>query len=313
LGARYDSYRFLVAGNQLQPRVGVAFHLKETGTVFRASFNRNFQTPPNENLLLSSSEEASRLAPESVRKRFGQSFTPLRAQRENVYEAGIQQVLFGKASLNASFYHKDSRDQQDNNNFFDTGIIFPVTLARIRVNGAEGRITLPSIHGVSATLSATHSRAVTTPPFTGGLFLGQDAIDLLSAGPFVIDHDQKLSLQTTLHYAMNRAWWASTFVRYDSGLVANPSDPIKVAADPDYRDLLPYVDLAASPARVRPRTIADVALGYQRFHGDRKLWDAQIQVGNLFNVTALYNFQSVFVGTRLAAQRNVGLKLRFYW
>ena len=145
LGLRYDAYRFLVAGNQLQPRVGLALNMKETGTVFRMSYNRNYQTPPNENLLLSSSAEAAQLAPESVRRALSTTVAPLRAQRENVYEAGIQQSLFGKASLNASVYHKDSRDQQDNNNFFDTGIIFPVTLARIRVNGAEGRITLPTI------------------------------------------------------------------------------------------------------------------------------------------------------------------------
>jgi hypothetical protein len=313
LGLRYDNYRFLVKGNQVQPRVGMAFHLKETGTVFRASYNRNFQTAPNENLLLSSSEEASRLAPESVRQALGQSYAPLRSQRENVYEAGIQQSLFRKASLNASFYHKASLDQQDNNNFFNTGIIFPVALAKIRVNGAEGRITLPNIHGFTATLSATHSRAVSTPPFTGGLFLGQEAIDLLSSGPFVIDHDQKLSLQTSVNYTSRRNWWASTSVRYDSGLVANPSNAQVVAADPDYRDLLPYVDLASSPARVTPRTITDVAAGYQFVIQDRRRWDVQVQISNLFNVTALYNFQSVFVGTRLVTPRSAGLKLRFYW
>jgi len=291
LGTRYDYYRFLVRGNQVQPRVGAAFHLKETGTVFRASYNRNYQTPPNENLLLSSSGSAE----------------PLRAQRENVYEMGIQQSLGGRASLNASFYHKDSRDQQDNNNFFDTGVIFPVTLASIRVNGAEGRITLPSFHGITATLSATHARAISTPPFTGGLFLGQD-ISALTGGPFVIDHDQKLSLQTTVHYTLNRNWWVGSSVRYDSGLVSAARDPRQVAADPDYADLLPYVDLLSDPPRVRPRTITDVSFGYRQ-----ERWDVQLQVGNLFDSTALYNFQSVFVGTRLVSPRSVGVKARWNW
>jgi outer membrane cobalamin receptor len=313
LGMRYDNYRFLVNGNQLQPRLGVAFHLKETGTVLRASYNRNYQTPPNENLLLSSSDEAARLAPRSVREALGNTFVPLRPQRENVYEIGVQQALFGKATLNTSFYHKNSGDQQDNNNFFDTGIIFPVALSRIRVNGAEARLTLPAIHGITGTVSATHSRAVTTPPFTGGLFLGQDAVDLLSAGPFVIDHDQKLSVQGTVQYALGRNWWTSTSIRYDSGLVANPSDPAEVAADPDYRDLLPYVHLLSDPPRVTPRTITDVAIGYQGWRGDRRAWDVQVQMNNLFNVTGLYNFQSVFVGTRLVAPRAAGVKVRFFW
>jgi TonB-dependent receptor-like protein len=46
LGLRYDVYRFLVTGNQLQPRVGLSFHLRETTTVFRASYNRTYQTRP---------------------------------------------------------------------------------------------------------------------------------------------------------------------------------------------------------------------------------------------------------------------------
>jgi len=36
LGGRYDRYRFLTVGSQLQPRLGVAYHLRETGTVLRA-------------------------------------------------------------------------------------------------------------------------------------------------------------------------------------------------------------------------------------------------------------------------------------
>src|SRR5262249_406900 len=55
MGLRFDDYRFLVTGHQLQPRLGLAFHLHETDTVLRASYNRNYQTPPNENLLLSNS------------------------------------------------------------------------------------------------------------------------------------------------------------------------------------------------------------------------------------------------------------------
>ena len=313
LGLRYDSYRFLVHGAQWQSRVGVAFHLRETGTVFRASYNRNYQTPPNENLLLSDSEEASRLAPASVREALGQARVSIRPQRENVYETGLQQSLFGSASLDVSFYHKDSVDQQDNNNFFDTGIIFPLTLARIRVNGLEGRLNLPEWRGLLGTLSLTHSHSVSTPPFTGGLYIGQDAVDLLSAGPFVIDHDQKLGVQGNLHYAPARAWSVSGSVRYDSGLVSNPSDPAQVAGDPDYFDLLPYVDLGADPPRVRPRTVVDLAMAYSFWRGDRKAWEAQLQFTNLFDKAGLYSFQSVFVGTRLIAPRTASLKLRWYW
>jgi TonB dependent receptor len=190
--------------------------------------------------------------------------------------------------LNLSVYHKDSINQQDNNNFFNTGIIFPVTLAKIRVNGAEARLVLPTIHGFTGSLSGTHARAISTGPFTGGLFIGQGPVNLLDVGPFVIDHDQKLSVSANGRYTVNRHWWASAAVRYDSGLVANPSDPAQVAADPDYSDLLPYVNLRQSVPRVRPHTISDFAIGYEAYRGNDRAWNVQVQVNNIFNTTALH-------------------------
>ena len=310
LGLRHDEYRFLVRGRQLQPRVGVSYALREGALVLRGSYNRNYQTPPNENLLLSNSEAASDLAPASVRDALGSTYRPIQPERQDVFEAGVQAAFGGSMTLDAAVFRKQSRDQQDNNNFFDTGIIFPTTLAGIDVTGAEARLTLLPRRGFSGSLSATTGRAISTPPFTGGLFLGQDAIDLLSAGPFAIDHDQRLSLQGLVTFDPAGPWWTSGSVRYDSGLVSNPSDPVEVAADPDFGDLLPYVNLEGDPPRVRPRTIVDLAGGVD-FRNDRgqRTWSTQVQVTNLTNRTALYNFQSVFVGTRLVAPRTFSVKL----
>ena len=313
LGVRHDHYSFLVTGQQLQPRVGVAYQLPGSAGVMRASYNRNYQTPPNENLLLSSSREASELAPESVKQALGGSYQPIRPELQNVYEMGYQRALGRIASVDVSAYRKDSRDQQDNNNFFDTGIIFPTTLAAIRVDGAELRVTFPRRQGVSATYSMTAGRAISTPPFTGGLFLGQDAIDLLSSGPFRIDHDQSLSIHGTVQYDVAESIWIGGSVRYDSGLVSNPSDPEQVAADPDFADLLPYVDLAADLPRVRPRTIVDLATGYDLRSAGRRTWSLQLQGTNLTNRTALYNFQSVFVGTRLVQPRTFAVRIKRYF
>ena len=310
-GLRYDAYRFLASGQQLQPRVGVAWQLPRGVGVLRLSYNRNYQTPPHENLLLSSSPAAGALAPESVKRALGGSYRPVQPERQHVYEAGFQRAFGGAASVDVSVYRKDSRDQQDNNNFFDTGIIFPTTLAAIRVTGAEARVRVTGPRGVSGTLSATTSRAVSTPPFTGGLFLGQDAVDLLSSGPFAIDHDQELALHASLQYDPPGPAWVASSIRYDSGLVANPSDPAKVAADPDFADLLPYVDLNAGVPRVRPRTIVDVAGGIDlKSSAGSRTWSVQLQVTNLTNRTALYNFQSVFVGTRLVQPRTVAVRVK---
>jgi Mn-dependent DtxR family transcriptional regulator len=310
LGVRHDTYHFLVRGNQIQPRLGVAYRLPGEMGVLRASYNRNYQTPPNENLLLSSSEVAAALTPESVREALGGGYRPILPEKQQVFEVGYQRAFAGLVTFDMSAYRKTSKDQQDNNNFFDTGIIFPTTLAGITVDGAEVRLTMAQQKGVSATLSVTTGRAISTPPFTGGLFLGQAAVDLLSAGPFPIDHDQRLSIHATTQYDAPGCGWVGGSVRYDSGLVSNPSDPAVVAADPDFADLLPYVDLTAAVPRVRPRTIADAAAGCDLSINGKRTWSVQLQVTNLTDRTALYNFQSVFVGTRLVQPRTVAVKVK---
>jgi hypothetical protein len=313
LGLRYDNFRFLTRGDQLQPRLGLSFHLKETGTVLRASYNRTFQTPPNENLLLSNSDEAAILVPPGVRATLGGAFLRIRPERQNVYEVGLQQSLGRAGTINAAYYHKDIHDLQDNDNFFNTGIIFPTSLTRGRVNGAEGRVNLFPGRRLSTSLSATHYRVVVTPPFTGGLFLGATAIEALGAGPFIIDHDQMLGLQTNTVYNITRSLWASLIIRHDSGLVSNPSDPEVVRHDPDFYDLLPYVNLESDPTRVRPRTLTDIAVGYLRQREGRRQWEAVFTVTNLFDQTALFNFQSIFVGTRLVQPRAAGVRFRWFF
>ena len=311
LGVRYDVYRFLVDETAWQPRVGASYHLKRTGTVFRASYNRLLQTPQNENLLVSSSEKSQVLVDPEIR---GAGGAPrIRPERQNLMEVGVQQSLGRRFSVNSSFYHKNARNQQDVNNFFNTPIVFPLQLSAIRVNSVESRLVMTPWKGLSGSLATTHARAVSTPPFVGGLYLGNGNVTLLNEGPFVIDHDQKLSLQGVMNYAHRRGFYATLSLRHDSGLVTGGADPAVVRADPDYADLLPYVNLLSDPPRTKPRTIADVVVGYERVRRERKLWDFNVQVTNVTNQTALFNFQSAFVGTRVVQPRTVGARLRFFF
>lgn len=313
LGLRYDMYRFLVDETQLQPRVGVSYHVQRTGTVFRASYNRLLQTPQNENILVSNSDEASVLVAPDVRETVGGAVVKIRSERQNLYEVGIQQSLGRRLSLNTSFYHKNARNQQDVNNFFNTPIVFPMQLQAIRVNSVESRLVVTPMKGFSGSLAATHARAISTPPFTGGLYIGNGNVALLNERPFVIDHDQKISLQGVLNYTHRRGLYSTVSMRHDSGLVTGGSDPEVVAADSDYYDLLPYVNLLSDPPRTNPRTIVDVVAGYERIVQDRKRWDLNFQVSNITNRVALYNFQSAFVGTRVVQPRTFGVRLRFFF
>ena len=63
-GFRFDEYDGLVTKPSPQPRLGIAYNLKQTGTVLRAAYARTFETPFNENLLLSSATGTGGLAPD---------------------------------------------------------------------------------------------------------------------------------------------------------------------------------------------------------------------------------------------------------
>ena len=66
-------------------------------------------------------------------------------------------------------------------------------------------------------------------------------------------------MQGNLQYTWKNGFWTSGAVRFDSGLVANRSDPAEVARDADYLDLLPYVNLDVGTPRVK--TTNDPGLG----------------------------------------------------
>ena len=55
--------------------------------------------------------------------------------------------------------------------------------------------------------------------------------------------------------------------------------------------------------------MVDLAAGFDlKDARGRRTWSAQVQVTNLTNRTALYNFQSVFVGTRLVPPRSLSVR-----
>lgn len=95
--------------------------------------------------------------------------------------------------------------------------------------------------------------------------------------------------------------------------MTNPSDPAVVAADPDFADLLPDVNLTSAPPRTLPRWVTDVCIGYEKRKKDRRVWEGTLMVSNIANTTALYNFQSLFVGTRLVQPRTLGVRVRWFF
>jgi hypothetical protein len=69
-----------------------------------------------------------------------------------------------------------------------------------------------------------------------------------------------------------------------------------------------------NPPRIAPRNLFDLAVGHDNlFHGDRYKWSAQVQVINLTNEYALYNFLSTFSGTHYVTPRTISGQIGFHF
>jgi hypothetical protein len=69
-----------------------------------------------------------------------------------------------------------------------------------------------------------------------------------------------------------------------------------------------------NPQRIQPRSLFDLAVGHDNlFHGDRYKWSARLEVINLTDKEALYNFLSTFSGTHYLTPRTVTATVGFHF
>ncbi len=303
-GLRYDHYNIVVQDDAWSPRIGIAYHVKGTRTVLRASYNRLFQTPPTENLLLSSSPQGALFSPLA-----SSTLRAVPPERQNFYEVGAQQQIGKYIRLDVSRYVKNIRNFSDKDQFLQSGIIFPIAIARGDVRGTELRLDLINVNGWSAFVSYANSKSNGTTPLVGGLFLGEANSELLLPGiQFPNDHDQRNTGQFGVTYTHRSSAWASLTGRYDSGV---PTD-----FDPATYDLLdPRIREQLDPirGRVKPRAIFDITGGYELFRESRAPVSLQLSVNNLFDRFYLFNYESVFSGTHIGRPREISARLVFHF
>jgi len=315
LGIRYDNYKLLISEQELSPRLAVAYYIPKTQTTLRASYNRLFQPPPAENLLLASSSAAAALSPISVLQGIT-TVQPILPDKQNAFEAGAQQLLSKLFRLNLTIYQKRIENFSDKDQFFETGVIFPIAISSGRVTGEEVRMESTDIHGFHGFVSYANARAFGVTPIVGGLFLGEDPQDLFLHGlKFANDHDQRNEAQFQVSYNHRPSGiYASFSGRYDSGVPADvePGTTLAEFVAQGFDPRL-YNEIDFQRGRVRPRTVLDFSVGADLMQKERVSLNLQFDVQNLTNELFLYNFQSVFSGTHVGYPRLFSgrLSLRF--
>jgi outer membrane receptor protein involved in Fe transport len=314
-GVRYDNYKLLISEQALSPRIGAAYFIPRTQTTLHASYNRLFQPPPAENLLLASSPEAAAISPIAVLQGIT-TIRPILPDKEHAFEVGIQQLLTRYFRANLTLYQKRIKNFSDKDQFFETGVIFPIAISSGRVTGEEVRLESTEIQGFHGFLSYANARAYGVTPINGGLFLGENTQSLQIAGlKFPNDHDQRNEAQFQLGYNHHPSGLYAMFGgRYDSG-VPTDVEPGTTLADFVAQGFDPrlYKEVDFQRGRVRPRTILDFSVGADLMQKERVSMNLQFDVQNLTNELFLYNFESVFSGTHVGNPRLFSgrLALRF--
>jgi hypothetical protein len=220
LGVRFDYYDGLTNAKQGEPRLGVAYNFKPTGTVLRVSYARTLETPFNENLVLASlgcnnpvvnALESSTISPCVTN-------APLSPGWRNEFHAGLSQAFGRFFVLDGEYIWKYTHKAYDFSVLGDSPITFPIEWSRSKIPGFAIRGSMPNFHGLSAFVVMSHVAARFFEPQVSGIGATPEGSEV-----FRIDHDEQFNSTTHLQY---QPWktgpWFSFNWRYDSGLVAGP-------------------------------------------------------------------------------------------
>jgi hypothetical protein len=336
VGFRLDRYDGLVSKTSPQPRAGVAYNIKKTGTVLRIAYARTFETPFNENLLLSNGTGVGGLA----QNLFGANPVSIQPGFRNQFNTGFQQSLGKYLLIDADYFWKYTHNAYDFSTLLNTTITFPIAWHNSKLDGVTGRVSTVNIHGFQAYWTMGHTRARYYPPETGGL-IPQGAP--LVAGVFRIDHDQVFQSTVLARYQRPKnTEWISWSWRYDSGLVvsgipdaaaaiglltpnqqvsiglacggafATVDNPITDCSKTVTSKLLVLPQAGAenddhNPDRVKSRNVFNLGIGSDNLtHREgRTRITASVVIDNVGGKVALYNFLSTFSGTHFLQPRTL--------
>jgi len=302
-GLRFDHYGFVVHESAWSPRVGVSRFVPALNLLFHASYDRVFQTPAVENLLLASSPQLDAISPSVLR-------LPVGPARANFYEGGLTKALLGKLRVDATVFRRDFRQYSDDDVLLDTGVSFPIAFTKARIFGEELRLEVPQWWRFSGYLSYANQSGIGRGPITGGLFLGSDAANVLTdTSKFAVSQDQRNTLRARVRFEAPRRAWLAVGTQWGSGLPADIGE-----ANPNFllaqygAAILSQVNL--SRGRVRPNASVDAAAGAELYRREQRTAAFQIQVSNLADRVNVINFASLFSGTAVAPPRSVSAKLK---
>ena len=304
IGLRWDHYKLLVDQHAWSPRVALSYWVPHAGLLVHASYDRVFQTPAFENILLSSSAQVVSIDTQFLR-------LPVQPSRGNNFEAGATKEIAKQFRLDVNGFVRTAANYADDDQLLDTAVSFPISFHKALLYGADGKLTLPHWRGLSGFVSYSYLVGSASLPVTGGLFLGDDAATALArtGGRIWVSQDQRHTLRTRFRYEIAPRVWVAAGLHYDSGL---PTE-----FEGDYEDaVLQYGATLVSRVnfdrgRVRPALAIESSMGILLLQRDGKRMSLEAGGYNLNNRLNLIDFAGLFSGNAVAPPRSWNTRLRY--
>ena len=306
-GVRFDRYSLAISESHVSPRVNTAYRFP-AGTVLFASYNHFFVPPPIENVLAGSAG-LTRFVSE-----VGRSLPPVRAIKENQFEAGVTHPITGVGTVGVTGYYRVSDDPPHTSIFPDSRFYTYASFDKGKAYGMEIKADLPRIRdsGLSGYLNYALGRVWFYNPIRAGFTT--EAAHLNEVSRFLAPMDQTHTATAGLsyHHAPTRLWGAVS-VEYGSGTPGGhgAGDHEHEGGETHEHASGPGLCGTRCPSRVTP----NLSLGWnaRSSRADQPRLSVQFNIENVSNKVYLLSKESSMVQGQYSIPRLVSgsLKIRF--
>jgi hypothetical protein len=301
LGIRWDHYQLLLNQNAVSPRVAVSRYFPSVGVNIHGSYDRIFQTPSFENILLSSSPTAEKLDTSVPAVQL-----PVAPSHGSYYELGATKAFFGKLRLDTNMFRRDVNNYADDNQVLSTGISFPIAFNKAVLYGAEGKLEVQQWGRFSGFASYSYIVGNAWFPVTGGLFLGDNASNP-TTGHFPDSQDQRNTVRDRIRYQVAPRLWLAAGSDYNSGLPFQPDLTPQQYATEYGQVVINHLNFDRD--RIKPYFTQNASLSADLFHVEKLLVRLQGDVENLSNTLELIDFGGLFSGNAIGPSRQYTFRL----
>jgi TonB-dependent Receptor Plug Domain len=301
-GIRWDHYQLVVNQNAVSPRLSVARFFRPANLIVHASYDRVFQTPSFENILLASSQQVVSLDPSVLR-------LPVEPSHGNYFEVGATKSFAGQLRFDANYFRRYVNNYADDDQILSTAVSFPIAFEKAIIYGAEAKIEVPHWNRFSGFLSYSYTVGNAWFPVTGGLFLGDDAASATTqlTGHFPDSQDQRNTARIRIRYQIAPRFWLATSAEYGSGLPFDFSGDPADAVTTYGQTVIDRIDF--NRGRIKPLLSVNVSAGADLYKKEKRSMRLQADFENLNNRLNVIDFGGLFSGNAIGPPRSYSLRL----